>query len=238
MEQREAATPARAPAPRRSLSPARSTAATAGAVAIDVATDDADGSGFGCVGASPTVTADSLEVALYLSASTQAGGWVDVFMDNEEAIIDNLDIKLSGVAGFLFNWIFNFFEEGVAENFEEQILQQLATFPDLLAVAMQQIGFNTEEIFWDPGQLLRLVIIYLLLAVPFFFAGCAIGIALMGWRESIPRLYGADLAGAGIGSAISSDGISFEYEGRGFWTEMDSLVELLDGVAAEEASDA
>jgi len=64
----------------------------------------------------------------------------------------------------------------------------------------QQVGFNTEEIFWDPGQLLRLVIIYLLLAVPFFFAGCAIGIALMGWRESIPRLYGADLAGAGIGS--------------------------------------
>ena len=64
----------------------------------------------------------------------------------------------------------------------------------------QQVGFNAEEIFWDLGQLLNLVIIYLLLAVPFFLSGCAIGIALMGWSENIPRLYSADLAGAGIGS--------------------------------------
>ena len=64
----------------------------------------------------------------------------------------------------------------------------------------QQIGFNSEEIFWNPSQLLRLVSIYLLLAVPFFFAGCAVGIALMGWRNNIPRLYGADLVGAGMGS--------------------------------------
>ena len=64
----------------------------------------------------------------------------------------------------------------------------------------QQIGFNSEEIFWNPSQLLRLVSIYLLLAVPFFFAGCAVGIALMGWHKNIPRLYGADLVGAGIGS--------------------------------------
>ena len=30
----------------------------------------------------------------------------------------------------------------------------------------------------------------------------------------------------------------FEQEGREFWTEMDSLVEVLDGVIADEASDA
>ncbi|MEC9070730.1 MAG: hypothetical protein VX938_00065, partial [Myxococcota bacterium] len=103
----------------------------------------ADGSGFGCVGASPKVTADSLQVALYLSSTTQANGWVDVTMENEEAVIDNLDIKLSGVAGFLFNWIINFFEDDVTEAFEGQIVEQLSMFPELLAVAMQQIGYST-----------------------------------------------------------------------------------------------
>jgi type I restriction enzyme M protein len=38
--------------------------------------------------------------------------------------------------------------------------------------------------------------------------------------------------------SLSNAWISFEDEGREFWTEMDSLAELLDGVAAEEASDA
>ncbi len=31
---------------------------------------------------------------------------------------------------------------------------------------------------------------------------------------------------------------SFEQDGRAFWTEMDALVQMLDGVVAEEASDA
>ena len=31
---------------------------------------------------------------------------------------------------------------------------------------------------------------------------------------------------------------NFESDGRSFWMEMDSLVEMLDGVVAEEANDA
>ena len=31
---------------------------------------------------------------------------------------------------------------------------------------------------------------------------------------------------------------NFESDGRSFWTEMDSLVEMLDGVVGEEANDA
>ena len=42
---------------------------------------------------------------------------------------------------------------------------------------------------------------------------------------------------AGSAQSLSDAWTSFEDEGRGFWTEMESLVELLDSVVAEEASD-
>jgi type I restriction enzyme M protein len=37
---------------------------------------------------------------------------------------------------------------------------------------------------------------------------------------------------------LPSTWANFESDGRSFWTEMDSLVEMLDGVVAEEANDA
>jgi hypothetical protein len=64
----------------------------------------------------------------------------------------------------------------------------------------QQLPFNAEEVLWDPRQMLWLLCTYLLLAVPFFFAANAIGLALMFYRERLARIYAADLAGAGLGS--------------------------------------
>lgn len=64
----------------------------------------------------------------------------------------------------------------------------------------QQIPFNAQEILWDGHQVWYLLMLYLLLALPFFFAANAIGLALMSYRQDIPRLYAADLFGAGIGS--------------------------------------
>jgi hypothetical protein len=64
----------------------------------------------------------------------------------------------------------------------------------------QQIPFNAEEVLWDARQTIWLLYAYLLLAVPFFFAANAIGLALIHYRARLSRIYAADLMGAGLGS--------------------------------------
>jgi spermidine synthase len=66
----------------------------------------------------------------------------------------------------------------------------------------QRLPFNPEEVLWDWHQLLYLAQLYLLLAVPFFFAANAIALALSRHTAAISRLYAADLLGAGIGSLL------------------------------------
>lgn len=61
-------------------------------------------------------------------------------------------------------------------------------------------AFNIQEILWDPWQLLHLALLYLYLALPFFFVANAIGLSFMHYREQAPQVYGADLLGAGLGS--------------------------------------
>lgn len=64
----------------------------------------------------------------------------------------------------------------------------------------QRVPFNPEEFFWRPVQFFRLLAVYLLLALPFFFAANSVALALISHRADIARLYGADLLGAGAGS--------------------------------------
>ncbi|MDX1642739.1 MAG: SAM-dependent methyltransferase [Thermoanaerobaculia bacterium] len=64
----------------------------------------------------------------------------------------------------------------------------------------QRIAVHPEELLWSPGQVLWMVVLYLLLAVPFFFLGLSIGSALMGF--SVDRVYAADLGGAGVGTLL------------------------------------
>lgn len=64
----------------------------------------------------------------------------------------------------------------------------------------QHIPFNPEEVLWDFRQPMRLLVIYLLLALPFFFAATCIGLALTRFTKNISRIYAADLVGAGVGS--------------------------------------
>ena len=66
----------------------------------------------------------------------------------------------------------------------------------------QQIQFNAEEIFWDAGQPLRLMAIYILLSLPFFFVATAIGLSFIRYQNDISRIYAADLLGAGSGSIL------------------------------------
>lgn len=64
----------------------------------------------------------------------------------------------------------------------------------------QQLPFNTLEMFWDPGQWKFLLLSYLLLFVPFFFAANCICLAFAKFANQIPRIYAFDLIGAGLGA--------------------------------------
>ncbi|MDQ2694458.1 MAG: SAM-dependent methyltransferase [Pseudomonadota bacterium] len=66
---------------------------------------------------------------------------------------------------------------------------------------VQRLPFNAQEIAWNPRQYGYLLLMYLLLAVPFFCVANAIGLALMGYGGWIQRIYAFDLVGAGIGAA-------------------------------------
>ncbi|MCK5091705.1 MAG: SAM-dependent methyltransferase, partial [Gammaproteobacteria bacterium] len=66
----------------------------------------------------------------------------------------------------------------------------------------QRMQFNIEEILWDPHQVFRLAIIYIMLALPFFFVANAIGLSLFCFRKDMTRIYAADLFGAGLGSLL------------------------------------
>jgi spermidine synthase len=66
----------------------------------------------------------------------------------------------------------------------------------------QRVPFNPLEVIWDLDQQLYLAQIYLLLTVPFFAVGLAIGLAFTCFAERIPALYRADLLGAGLGALL------------------------------------
>jgi len=67
----------------------------------------------------------------------------------------------------------------------------------------QRVRLNPLEVMWDPRQLVTLAVVYLLLAVPFFCAGAAIGLALMRFDESLHKIYRADLVGAACGAVTA-----------------------------------
>jgi spermidine synthase len=64
----------------------------------------------------------------------------------------------------------------------------------------QRIPFNAEEVLWDWQQPVRLLALYLLLSLPFFFAASGIALALSRYGNVVSRIYAADLLGAGAGS--------------------------------------
>ncbi len=66
--------------------------------------------------------------------------------------------------------------------------------------AARLVPLNLLEILWDPRQWLYLVETYLVLLLPFFFAGNCLTLALARFRERIHRIYFFDLLGAGFGA--------------------------------------
>lgn len=56
-----------------------------------------------------------------------------------------------------------------------------------------------QSFSWQPLRLAKLAGLYILLAVPFVFSGGAIGLSLAAFRQSVGKVYRADLLGAGLG---------------------------------------
>ncbi len=87
--------------------------------------------------------------------------------------------------------------------FERCYLAAALLFPVTAAggfLLAQRIPFNAEEILWDGHQVVYLCLLFLVLAVPFFFVGAAICLALTRHRSRSAQIYASDLAGAGAGS--------------------------------------
>ena len=63
-----------------------------------------------------------------------------------------------------------------------------------------RLPFNPLEVIWDWRQQLYQAAMYLLLAVPFFAAGSAIGLSLSARPIRIGAIYRSDLTGAGTGA--------------------------------------
>lgn len=75
-------------------------------------------------------------------------------------------------------------------------------------IVAQRLSFNPEELLWDSSHWIRLELIFLLLALPFFFAANLIGLVLITFRRQLSRVYAADLTGAGFG-ALAIVGLLF-----------------------------
>jgi SAM-dependent methyltransferase len=67
-------------------------------------------------------------------------------------------------------------------------------------LAAQALPFNALAIVWDPGQLLYLLAMYLLLVVPFFCGATCVGLAFVCYGDKAARIYAFNLIGSAVGA--------------------------------------
>lgn len=67
-------------------------------------------------------------------------------------------------------------------------------------LAAQSLPFNALAIVWDPGQLLYLLAMYLLLVVPFFCGATCVGLAFVCRGDVVGRIYAFNLIGSAAGA--------------------------------------
>jgi len=95
--------------------------------------------------------------------------------------------------------------EWLMRRFERVFVANMMLFgiaAPLCFLLAQAVPFNPAEMLWTPAQWLYLCAMYLLLAVPFFFAANVIGLAFYRYKEAVSAIYMADLLGAGAGSLL------------------------------------
>ena len=69
-------------------------------------------------------------------------------------------------------------------------------------ILMNKIPFDPFSLLTDTVQFLYLPLYYLLITIPFFFAGLIISILLSRFKTDIPKLYFFDLIGAGLACVV------------------------------------
>ena len=98
-----------------------------------------------------------------------------------------------------------FFRQQLLHRFPLSLITN-TTLMGIAAVACflggQHLLFNPDEIFWDNRHWLKLLALYLLLALPFFFGANCIALTFSKFRQRISEIYAADLFGAGLGSVF------------------------------------
>ena len=96
-----------------------------------------------------------------------------------------------------------FFRQQFLRRFSMALIANILLFGITLVacyVGGQHLLFNPDEILWDSRQWVKLFALYLLLALPFFFAANCIALTFSRYRQKISEIYAADLFGAGLGS--------------------------------------
>ncbi len=88
-------------------------------------------------------------------------------------------------------------------------------------------GFDIYMIFSDTREIGRLVLVYLVYFLPFFFGGAALGLVYTRHSSSISSLYFADLVGAAMGGALLTALLWVMYP----W-QLSSLLSLLPMIGA------
>ncbi|MEJ2466358.1 MAG: SAM-dependent methyltransferase [Candidatus Thiodiazotropha sp.] len=96
------------------------------------------------------------------------------------------------------------FEDRLVHHYRQSYSVALLLFSLTALVAFllaQAIDFNIEELLWNPRQIPRLMLLFLLLSLPFLFAAGAICMTFMAYpEEQTSSIYAVDLLGAGAGS--------------------------------------
>ena len=72
------------------------------------------------------------------------------------------------------------------------------SFPLCFSLA-KDIGLDPLNLVWQHKEWLKMLATYLVLALPFFLSGGIVGIILSAAGREVPKLYAADLLGAGLG---------------------------------------
>ncbi len=65
----------------------------------------------------------------------------------------------------------------------------------------QKVGFETFELMSQPGQMLKALLLYVILALPFFLASTCITLSFLIIPKQIGRLYFFNMVGSGLGAA-------------------------------------
>lgn len=91
-----------------------------------------------------SMTSVIIDMDLLLSVNSSTGQ-VNATAQNTVVEIDQLDINISGILGFLTNWLINFFEGTFTDYIEAAFVDQVATqLPPIVANALESIAFDDQ----------------------------------------------------------------------------------------------